>query len=94
MFVAIGASVGILSAVIHVVALVIAYKRKLRRHSGTKVETPKVSKALEKYVIDPSCESAQNDIIRGSTGQVKPSPQMSDYYLELTETQYSNIAEN
>lgn len=89
MFVAIGASVGILSAVIHVVALVIAYKRKLRRHSGTKVETSKVSKAL-----DPSCESAQNDIIRGSTGQVKPSPQMSDYYLELTETQYSNIAEN
>lgn len=90
MFVAIGASVGILSAVIHVVALVIAYKR----HSGTKVETSKVSKALEKHVIDPSCESAQNDIIRCSTGQVKPSPQMSDYYLELTETQYSNIAEN
>lgn len=49
---------------------------------------------LEKHVIDPSCESAQNDIIRGSTGQVKPSPQMSDYYLELTETQYSNIDEN
>lgn len=94
LFVGFGVSV-VLSAVIHVVALVIAYKRNLYRHSGKKDQTStSVSRRSNKQVISPKNELALNDNIQDSKGSVEPSPQTSGFYMELTESQYNNTTEN
>lgn len=94
MFVAIGASV-VLSAVIHVVAVVIAYKRKVYEHCGKKDQTPNsVSQKSKIHDTSPNYESALNDNVQGSKTSAAPSPQNSGFYMELMESQYNNTTEN
>lgn len=94
MFVAIGASV-VLSAVIHVVAVVIAYKRKVYEHCGKKDQTPNsVSQKSKIHDTSPNYESALNDNVQGSQTSAGPSPQNSGFYMELMESQYNNTTEN
>ncbi|XP_034321880.2 scavenger receptor class F member 2 [Magallana gigas] len=89
LFIAIGGSVGVLSVVIHVVALITSNKRKPYCHSGKNRQTS--SLVSHKSI---NCESAQNDNIQSNTCQEEPSTQTSGFYMELMESQYQNTAEH